>query len=267
MCNHIGVALAPAKTVGPDTVLQFAGILNTRFHTLWGPPTWRQASEMSLDVTQFLHASNSYPKRTSILNRFSEFHVHCCRAWLRFSRRLIDLTKGIQKPHHHIRLSKGAKLDILLWLRFLDEFNGKSFFFSDVWETSDTLHLYTNAAGSIGFGAVFGCHWLQGLWPEMWKTFNIAFLELFPIVIAVHVWGSLMADKRIIFFSDNAAVVYIINKQTSKHQDIMVLLRDLVLSCLRHWAATRLALSLLSCFYFYLIFSLFPVGADHLRSL
>lgn len=68
----------------------------------------------------------------------------------------------------------------------------------------------------------------------MWKTFNIAFLELFPIVIAVHVWGSLMADKRIIFFSDNAAVVDIINKQTSKHQDIMVLLRDLVLSCLRH---------------------------------
>ena len=44
-----------------------------------------------------------------------------------------------------------------------------------------------------------------------------------------------MADKRIIFFSDNDAVVDIINNnQTSKHQGIMVLLRDLVLSCLRH---------------------------------
>ena len=44
-----------------------------------------------------------------------------------------------------------------------------------------------------------------------------------------------MADKRIIFFYDNAAVVDIINNQTSKHQGIMVLLlRDLVLSCLRH---------------------------------
>ena len=43
-----------------------------------------------------------------------------------------------------------------------------------------------------------------------------------------------MADKRIIFFTDNAAVVDIINNQTSKHQGIIVLLRDLVRSCLRH---------------------------------
>ena len=68
----------------------------------------------------------------------------------------------------------------------------------------------------------------------MWKTFNIAFLELSPIVLTVHVWGSLMANKRIIFFTDNAAVVDIFNKQTSRHKDIMVLLRDLVLSCVRH---------------------------------
>ena len=43
-----------------------------------------------------------------------------------------------------------------------------------------------------------------------------------------------MADKCVIFFSDNAAVVDIIKKQTSKDRAIMVLLRDLVLSCLRH---------------------------------
>ena len=78
-----------------------------------------------------------------------------------FLRRMIDLTKGVNKPHHHIRLSRGAKLDIMLWLRFLDDFNGRSFFLSDVWETSQSLQLYTNAAGSIGFGAVFDRHWLH----------------------------------------------------------------------------------------------------------
>ena len=43
-----------------------------------------------------------------------------------------------------------------------------------------------------------------------------------------------MAAKCVLFFSDNAAVVDIINKQTSKDSMIMVLLRDLVLSCLKH---------------------------------
>ena len=118
---------------------------------------------------------------------------------------------------------------------FVEEFNGRSFFFGDVWETSQTLQLYTDSAGSIGFGAVFGRHWFYGSWPDLWKTYNIALLELFPIVIAVHIWGSLMALKRVMFFSDNAAVVDVINNQTSKHRGIMILLRDLVvLSCLRH---------------------------------
>ena len=151
-----------------------------------------------------------------------------------FLRRMIDLTKGVKKPHHHIHLSRGAQSDIMLWLSFLEDFNGRSFFFSDFWETSQTLQLYTDSAGSIGFGADFASHWFHGLWPATWKTYNIALLELFPIVLAIHIWGSLMTDKRVIFFSDNAAVVEIINNQTSKHQGIMVLLRDLVLSCLRH---------------------------------
>ena len=42
-----------------------------------------------------------------------------------------------------------------------------------------------------------------------------------------------MPYKSVIFFPDNAVVIDFINKQTSKHQSIIVLIRDLVLSCLR----------------------------------
>ena len=117
---------------------------------------------------------------------------------------------------------------------FLAKFNGKSFFLKDTWEMPHNLERYTDAAGSIGYGAVFGKHWFGGEWPVTWKTYNIAVLELFPIVLAVHIWGHLMADKCVVFFTDNVAVVDIINKQTSKHQSIMVLIRDLVSSCLTH---------------------------------
>ena len=121
-----------------------------------------------------------------------------------FRCRLIDLTKGITKPHYHIRISRGAKQDLSMWLQFLIEFDGRSFFLNDIWETSQSLQLFTDAAGSIGFGAVFGAHWFHGLWPPTWHDFNIAILELFPIVLAVHIWGACMADKCVIFFSDNA---------------------------------------------------------------
>ena len=52
--------------------------------------------------------------------------------------------------------------------------------------------------------------------PDAWKKFNITILELFPIVLEIEIWGSLMRDKCIVFFSDNQAVVEIINKQTFK---------------------------------------------------
>ena len=43
-----------------------------------------------------------------------------------------------------------------------------------------------------------------------------------------------MGNQCVSFFTDNAALVDIINKQTSKHSLIMVLVRDLVLTLLRH---------------------------------
>ena len=41
-----------------------------------------------------------------------------------FLRRLWDLTKGGAKPHHHIRLSKGAQFDLQAWAQFLRYHNG-----------------------------------------------------------------------------------------------------------------------------------------------
>ena len=233
MCNHLGVPLAPEKTVGPATVLQFAGI------TLDSVRQEARLPEDKLDkcramLRDFQARRSVYLRELQSLIGLLNFTCLVVVPGRAFLRRMIDLTKGVKKPHHHIHLSRGAKSDILLWLGFLDEFNGRSFFFGDVWETSQTLQLYTDSAGSVGFGAVFGSHWFYGSWPDLWKTYNIALLELFPIVIAVHIWGSLMAHKRVMFFSDNAAVVDVINNQTSKHRGIMILLRDLVLSCLRH---------------------------------
>ena len=53
-----------------------------------------------------------------------------------------------------------------------------------------------------------------------------------PIVVAVEVWGEQLRGKRVLFWSDNQAVVAIVNKQTSKCPIIMGMVRRLVLKCL-----------------------------------
>ena len=134
-----------------------------------------------------------------------------------FLRRLIDLTRGIQRPNFKIRLNKDAKSDLIVWLLFLEQYNGRTFFLDERMSAS-RYEITSDAAGSKGYGALFKTHWFYGSWPEFWQLLNIAALELFPLVIALHIWGDQLADKCVTFVTDNAALVDIISKQTSKHK-------------------------------------------------
>ena len=233
LCDDLGVPIAHEKTEGPLNVIQFAGItLDTvQMEARLPADKLQKCKDFLIDFrTRRKVTLRELQSLIGLLN-FTCSVVLPGRAFLR---RLIDLTKGVRFPHHFIRLTKACRQDILVWLKFLEHFNGKTFFLHEKWLLARPLTLYTDAAGSKGYGAIFGTHWLYGEWPESWKTLNIAFLELFPIVIALRVWGCNMSDQCIMLFTDNAALVDVINKQTSKHPLIMVLVRDLVLTSLRH---------------------------------
>jgi hypothetical protein len=55
----------------------------------------------------------------------------------------------------HIRLNKESRLEIVAWLLFIDHFNGKTVLLKQIWISTNKLHLCTDAAGSLGFGAIF----------------------------------------------------------------------------------------------------------------
>ena len=151
-----------------------------------------------------------------------------------FLRRLIDLTRGISRPHFFIRLTRNVKNDLRMWQEFLSSFNGKSLFLDDHWSNNHKLNLYTDASGAIGFGAIFGLDWCYGKWPATWRNYNIAILEFYPIVLSLYLWGHKMHNQCIIFFTDNEALVSVINKQTSKDSGLMSLVRKMVLVSLEH---------------------------------
>ena len=120
------------------------------------------------------------------------------------------------------------------WLAFLSNFNGSSFFLNRNWITNSSLQLYTDAFGSLGYGAVFGDQWFYGPWRDSWKSLNIAVLEFYPIVLSVIIWGHLMRNQRITFFTDNEALVHVINKKSCRDGFLMSFVRRLVLVCLQN---------------------------------
>ena len=106
-------------------------------------------------------------------------------------------------------------------------------FLNDVWFTSENVELYTDACTSLGFGAMLGRNCTQGLCPPPnAPELHIMILELYPLYLAVELWGDIIRNKALLVFSDNMAVVHILNKSSSKDKVIVKLVRKLVLKCL-----------------------------------
>ena len=230
-CRQTGVPLAAEKTIQPTTSLPFLGItLDTIALEARLPPD--KLHQCNTLLTDFASRSKVTLKELQSLIGVLNFACSVIVPGRAFLRRLIDLTMGVSQPHHRIRLTQQAKLDIAVWAEFFQNFNGRSFFLNAHFFTGDFLKLYTDASGSIGYGAVCGKQWFYGTWPASWLHHNITTLELYPIVAAVVVWGDAWRNTSICFFTDNEALVSIINKQTSREPCVMTLLRKLVLTCL-----------------------------------
>ena len=154
LCSYLGIPMAPDKTVGPSTVLSFAGK---------GPNTLNFEARLPRDkVMRCASLLSDYLKRKKVILRelqsligFLNFACSVVLPGHAFLRRLIDLTIGIARPQQFITLTQADKSDKGTWLAFLSNFNGSSFFLNQNWITNPSLQLYTDASGSFGYGAVF----------------------------------------------------------------------------------------------------------------
>ncbi|KAM9324652.1 uncharacterized protein PAF06_000727 [Gastrophryne carolinensis] len=153
-----------------------------------------------------------------------------------FSRWLSLTTAGIREPHHFIRLTRELKDDLRMWVSFLRLFNGLVYWLDPV-RGNREVGLFTDTAGSTGFGAYFAGRWCAANWPERLRSSlrirNLALLEMFPVVVALALWGEELQNRSVMFHSDNMAVVSAINTQRASSPPVVMLLRQLVLSCLQ----------------------------------
>ena len=128
-----------------------------------------------------------------------------------FLRRLINLTIGISKPSHHVRLNSEARADLAAWHCFLSSYKGVTMLIDSKWISSESIKLYTDVASTQGFAAVFGSGWFNGVFPTICHDYNIAVLELYLIVAALELWGRYI--HSVLFLTDNQTVVEVIRSE------------------------------------------------------
>ena len=233
MATDIGVPIAEEKTVQPTQCIIFMGIeLDSLLFEARLPQDKLQKCRAL--IREFLNQKSVTLRSLQSLIGVLNFACSVIVPGRTFLRRLIDLTIGVKQPYHHIKIKSEVKLDLTTWLEFLDNHNGINMFIDECWASSDKLRLYTDASGSIGYGGFLNTSWFYGKWPVQCVSLNITILELYPIVLSLYIFGQQLKNKCVLFLTDNEAVVHIINRQTSKDKQIMILVRLLVTTCLRY---------------------------------
>ena len=80
-----------------------------------------------------------------------------------------------------------------MWFRYLEQWNGISFFIDDNFITASDYDLFTDASSKCGFGGYFQNSWFQGVWPVEIKLgtgdSSMVYMDLYPIVIAAILSG------------------------------------------------------------------------------
>ena len=233
LCDKINAPIKMSKVEGPTTSLTFLGIqLNTI--TMEASVTPERKLELLHELHYMTHKNSCTKKELlSLIGKLS----FCCKvlpAGRIFLRRMIDLSTTVQNLSHHIPLTIEAQLDIQWWINFLPKWSGKSLILTNEWTPSPTLHLYTDASGSHGWGAYWSGRWLQSCWTTAQQHMDITWKELFAIVSAVHTWGSSWSRRRILFHCDNRSVVDIWDKGSTRATHTMALVRLLYYCAVQH---------------------------------
>ncbi|VDI51238.1 Hypothetical predicted protein [Mytilus galloprovincialis] len=209
ICKDMGIPISKEKTFQPSQVMSFVGYeIDTQLMEVRLPID--KLDKCNNIITVVLQKEKITLRELQSIIGTLNFACAVVIPGRAFLRRLIDLTIGVKKSFHRIRMTKSVQQDLNTWQNFLRNFNGKSLILSDRWLTSDQLHLFTDASGTLGYGALFGAQWFLGKWDTKWQKQNIAFLELYPIVLAVEIWGHQIKNQCIYFHTDNIALVSVI---------------------------------------------------------
>ena len=229
----LNIPVALDKLIGPSKRLPYLGIeVDTMKFTLHIPQ--EKVNELLEKMPRWCGRRTCTLRELQSLNGKLQFFSKVIRPGRMFARRLIDLTKSVNNPNHHVTMNRGARDDIHWWCELLQKFNSSSFIPDPKRVYSTDLLLFTDAAKHLGFGAIYGYAWIQAKWPKKLEEESIDFQELFAIVAAVYTWGHNWKGKRVVIVTDNKPITQIWDAGSTPTPTLMSLTRKLYLFAAFH---------------------------------
>ena len=234
-CAEINFPVSLEKTCWATPSLTFLGLLiDTLQRKIFIPI--EKVSKALIQIEEFIGSRKATIKQIQRLTGLLNFFSRCVIPARVFTRRMYSLTNGnTNKPHYHKRIPQEIKLDLIMWRKFLSNQAAYNRPFSDFCNTnSDQIDMYTDSSANavLGCGGKWGKKWFVQQWDSIFIKKNepsINYLELYAVTAAVILWIENFANKRVTLFCDNMGVVHMINSNSSRDRNCMILLRLIIL--------------------------------------
>ena len=164
MFKVLNIPLSETKTLGPAPILEYLGItLDTLAMEARLPPD--KLTPNTALVNTFLGRTNSTQGELLSLIGHLGFTARVIPAGRTFMSKLFTAAYTVEALHHRVYISAECRKDLLMWHQLLRHWNGVSPFLKTKTTSANSLDLYTDASGTLGFGGCFEGKWFYGTWP------------------------------------------------------------------------------------------------------
>ena len=252
LCAELGIVvqLNPLKTIPPDKVVEFLGIIFDASSP--NPLDWHLRLDEAR-VSRMIDTLINLEERTSVsLNELQsligvlQFAAVVLPAAVPYYRRLLDAKRGLgarPSPGIRIAISDGMREDSRMWRTLLQSFNGRPIS-AGMTQLVCPVKLYTDSS-FLGGGYFFGGRHHMWRWPKHWDArfgqdgdweVSIVEAELWAVLFGLRDVVPLVANQVLTVMIDNTSVVGMCRRQSAKcgaHRSprCIPLMREIALLC------------------------------------
>lgn len=242
LLGRMGFSIAWSKCTSPSQKCVYLGLeFNSKNMTISLPK--EKLIKLHKELEFFVNKTRATKHQIRRLAGVLSHSARVIRGGRTFSRRILNLLKGMKEGNPRIYLNEGFHLDLQWWRNCYEIFNGSC---SIIKYNFGNRNIVCSDASLNGYGLTFNNDWMAGyfntsLFPtdvhqvhsHHWSNVylhgdgNINVLELVPILIAARYFGPRWENFHIVCHSDNTQVVGAINKGVSINKLSMSILREL----------------------------------------